>query len=303
MKRVRTPGLGVALLGAATFLCAAESPQKVYDDLPGAGKPVRGGYIITTEGGVDGTQSTYYAPGANRKGPGVKLDPNDRRGMGPVSTADKPGVVNNGGRLTNGDKPVDIGDGDVDAVVGRLASREENLSEKRFDRTGSDKFTKDSRFDSGERPDYGRWGREGERRDRETSERFGSGDKYDTSARPEFGRWAREDDRRDRERFAGSGDRADVKNWGELFSRDKNARYTDRDISSPLGDKVNDTVARMQAYDQVSMQQINRTAFRRSHSDEAGATPVAPIGKGDAGVKTTAPHTPPPAARNPAATQ
>jgi len=285
MKRVRTPGLGVVcLLAAASVAVAAEGDRK-YSDLPGAGKPVRAGYVVTTEGGVDGTQSVYYAEGESRKGKGTKLDPNDRRGMGPVATAERPGVANSGGSLKDGDTPMDLLDYSADPVVGSFSSKEENLSERRYDRNASLRFGKEQRFDDKGRPDFGRWGREDERRDRDRSESFGAGERYDTSARPDFGRWGAGGDRFDREAYGRGDERADVRNWKELFSRDKNDRFSDHSTGSPLSERMNDTLSRIHAYERASMQSINRTAFRRSHSDTAGELPVAPVGKGAEGVK------------------
>ena len=65
--------------------------------------------------------------------------------------------------------------------------------------------------------------------------------------------------------------------WTERFAGGRNEKFADDGTGSSLRERISDGYKMLM---QVSMQDINRTNFRRNHSTEKGDLPVGRVGTG-----------------------
>ena len=292
MKCVPAPGLRLAAL----FLAAAASARAGLMELPGAGKAKKAGYVITVEGGEDGTQSVYYDnDGKRMDGPTNPLRPAASpvpAAPGPASrtaapkpaaspvvapAAPSPVITAESHAVVAAEEPDKYAGGKelgADPAVNRFTERERNLSEKSFDRTVSASFGKDEKYAGKDALTYGRWGRSSSTFEKETAPGVSFSEKFSAE------RVDKETvtfERRERERFARDGEKAEIPAWTERFAGGRNARFVDDGSGSGLRDRVATGYMTLM---QVSMQDINRTNFRRNHATEKGDLPVGRIGAG-----------------------
>lgn len=303
----RSATILAALISAAAFASAQSAP---LSDLPGFGKPKRSGYTITVEGGEEGPKSVYYEAGESKPArtrplpvpvpaplparlPGPLPAPVPNGAPAPANAGNRPAAKGESRTLTDASgKPLPfqfvnekpLAEEEIESPVNRFTQREENASQRRFDRNSSEYFEKGQKYDTHDPVTFGRWGRGGDTYEKESapgvsfSNRFDTGESFEKKTMPY--------DRRDREVYARGGDKAEIPAWTERFSRDKNSKFSDRENGSSLREKL------AQGYSlltQVSMQDINRNNFRRNHSSEKGDLPVGKIGA--EGVKPMKPST------------
>ncbi len=272
-------------LACLALFVAASSPARAQmtplKELPGMGKATRAGYTITVEGGEEGDRTvTYSGDGRPAGGDSVRLPrpaPNAVPRV-PATPAPRPGApapapAPAGAQGASPKRPEP--EGEIDSPLNRVTKREDNLSGKRFGRESSEYFTRDEKFDSRDPVAYGRWSGASQSYDRKRaqsvdfSERFATPRAEETQSRRVFY------GTRDRELYARSGERAEVPGWTERFSRDKSEKFSDPDRGSRLRDRMTEGY---KALTQVSMQDINKFQFRRSHSTVKGELPVGRIG-------------------------
>jgi hypothetical protein len=285
----------VAALLLSTAMASAQSAP--LSDLPGFGKPKRSGYVITVEGGEEGTKSVYYDGEAKKKAAAAQNAnapipaplsnsppvPAQTRVPTPTAPTGKAPTTQSRTRtLTDASgkalpfqfkEEKHLENEDVESSVNRFTRREEDVSQRRFDRSSSESFGKDEKYDKREPVAFGRWGHEGDTFTKETAPGVSFSDRFDTGERVD--KKTLFYDRREREVFARSGDKAEIPAWTERFSKDKNARFSDKSVGSTLHEKL------AQGYSlltKVSMQDINRNNFRRNHSTEKGDLPVGTVG-------------------------
>ncbi len=241
------------------------------------GKATRGGYTITVEGGEDGPKTVHYPAGARREprpaAPATTPLPNgDSRGRpGAPAALEQGAYPPRPTRQGSVEKRIDE-EGEVESPLTRVTKKEEEQSRKRFGKETSEYFGKDERYDRRDPVSYGKWEGAGDSFEKKRSDGVDFSDIFE-SERVEKKRVSY--DTRERQIYAGSGEKAEVEGWTERFSRDKNDKFSDSGRSSALRDRMSEG---FKALTQVSMQDINRYQFRRSHSTEKGELPVGRIG-------------------------
>lgn len=266
----------VLLASALLVPCGAVFGQMTpLKELPGMGKARKGGYTITVEGGEEGTRTVHYSgnekPASNRTSPAA---PVPLRGPMPAAPAPEPPESSPERRKGSWEKRIDDAS-EVESPLNRVTKREDILSERRFDRRGAEHFNPDEKFDSRDPLAYGRWDGAAKSFGKSRAENVDFSDMFETQQvekkRVFYGT-------RDREPYSRDGEKADVRGWTERFPNTRNDRFSDPEKGSSLRDRVADGYKLLT---QVSMQDINRFQFRRSHSDVKGELPVGKIG-GDA---------------------
>lgn len=264
-----------ASLLAVSAAAAAPGP-------PDRSKARRVGFVVETEGGVDGPQSVFIPEKKSGESAAPAPLPPVRREVAPGAKDAPAGppvagapaqparMTDDAGRpapffmtRTERDAP--------DAALNRMSRREENLSERRFDPKRSDLL--DSRFDPGSPVKFGAWGRATESFPGKKNESVDTGARFDT---PMVGRETVTFDRLERKVSQFSGERAEVRNFGRHDKPERAAGYDFGESGSSLQSRL---AAGYSLMTRVSMQDINRYQFRRNRSTEKGALPAAAPGR------------------------
>ena len=264
MSRLTSIVCLVAVFGTATVFCAPTETEG----------PKRSGFIASSEGGVEGTQTIHYDAngdviGGNAASSGTQVFaqpssvPSETPSISKVKSIENPTMTNRNDMTSPGVKRVDPSV-DFNSAL-KKTTKTSNVIEKKFD-TKMAELNKDAPFSRENVLTFDTWhgkydaiGRK--KAELEVEDNF---DRKEPRDKTMFEVKAIE-----RPEVSWSGQRAEMNGLDERLTTEKNSRYDVK--AQPASERL-----APKSINQLSMQDINRYQFRRNRSDEPGLPYVKP---------------------------